>query len=759
MADMFRARPVTTQGDPALSELTRNTLKGLRRNIWMVVACALLFTALSVVFISTRVATYEAQASLMIDPRIAASNGGAAAVPALFINDELIVDSEIAVLQSDRLLRRVAQTLPAPAVHDAEDQNDAPGALSILLGRLDPRSWFGASDTDAAVKTEQERLADAVDWLRREIAIQRQGTTYVIGLSFSAEDPDLAVQVVNSVAEGYIALFGEEQLEQSRRMSDWLGDEIVRLSETLARLEAEATAFRSDNDLPMKDEGNAVLQEIADIDAEAIDMRAEIRTARAELESILLDLDRLEDPLYLGRLTSAAFEDADLEALQFQLRTIQQSENAESDAQLYEFVVSRLRARLERLRDTREAQIEVAQATLDGLAREKDALEREATRISEAQIPLRAKERQIQALQVQYAALSKQLQDRETATRFTASNARIIDLALPPPGPLEDDGIGLRILVGAMIAGTVLGLALVFLREQLDDRVRSSRDIIDGLDLPYVGAIPVLPWRRLSAPEAIAPWLNMTALTRRERRQVAHLFAGSRHSSRRFADTLRRAASMLRTQAPPPDPRGGRDGPRLVLVTSARSGDGKTTFTANLAAFLAEQGQSVLLVDGDPGDHTLSRLMAPALSEENRRDLQKADNSVDTNQALILTPRSPLVRVDALGPHLTVLTATSDHLDDDPTGYVNALRMVLTAHAQSADLVLVDASSLTSTVEDLVEMPGSPQVFLVARFGGISTSALRATLQQRPMIASKIIGSFVSRVKERELKLYEPLTD
>src|SRR5262249_40394656 len=61
---------------------------------------------------------------------------------------------------------------------------------------------------------------------------------------------------------------------------------------------------------------------------------------------------------------------------------------------------------------------------------------------------------------------------------------------------------------------------------------------------------------------------------------------------------------------------------RTIGITSAQQGEGKTTVAINLAHAMADAGKSVLLVDADLRNRTLTGLLAPA-SKQGLRDAVK----------------------------------------------------------------------------------------------------------------------------------------
>jgi Mrp family chromosome partitioning ATPase len=117
-----------------------------------------------------------------------------------------------------------------------------------------------------------------------------------------------------------------------------------------------------------------------------------------------------------------------------------------------------------------------------------------------------------------------------------------------------------RNLLLAAIAGLLVGLALAFVRDRLDDRIKSEEDVAEALPgIPVLATVPRWRpgqrWRR----EAAESYNNLGVSVRSVN--------GSTASS--------------------------------YLVTSAIGEDGKSTTALNLALALGREGRNAMLVDGD----------------------------------------------------------------------------------------------------------------------------------------------------------------
>ena len=124
-------------------------------------------------------------------------------------------------------------------------------------------------------------------------------------------------------------------------------------------------------------------------------------------------------------------------------------------------------------------------------------------------------------------------------------------------------------VIGAAV-GLLLGVALAFVLDALDTRARSPAEIRDRLRLPLLG--------RISDPPPGIRKSNQLALLARPEGAEADMFRALR-STLEFANVEHYA--------------------RLIMVTSAGEGEGKSTVAANLAVSLARAGRRVLLADLD----------------------------------------------------------------------------------------------------------------------------------------------------------------
>jgi Mrp family chromosome partitioning ATPase len=225
----------------------------------------------------------------------------------------------------------------------------------------------------------------------------------------------------------------------------------------------------------------------------------------------------------------------------------------------------------------------------------------------------------------------------------------------------------------ALFPALLLGALCAFLREALDETISCEEDVIRAMpELQTLGQVPRI---RRGEP----------ALTVRKRPED------------QTAEAYRRIRANLNWT-------GGR---RIILVTSAIRGEGKTTTTVNLAFALAESGQNVLLIDGDLRVQRLSRIMGT-----------KTESAGDDS-----TP-------EWVSQHLSVLGAPrAAKASDIAKGAW--LQSALDEAGDSYEIILVDAPPMLIASETTIFADIVDGTLLVVGAGIVSERQVRKALRQR----------------------------
>jgi polysaccharide biosynthesis transport protein len=267
-----------------------------------------------------------------------------------------------------------------------------------------------------------------------------------------------------------------------------------------------------------------------------------------------------------------------------------------------------------------------------------------------------------------YANLVEKEQELRTLEALQTSNANLLRPARKAeqvqPRPVRNGLIGLAL-------GLLLGIGFALLRDALDTRVRSVDEIAAGLDLPLLG--------RLAEPP------------KRIRRK------GGLVMREEPASSLAEAFRVLRTNV---DFANVTRGARLLMVTSAAEGEGKSTTAANLAFAFARQGKHVALVELDLRRPSLARLVGldggPGITDVavHWTPISEAIASVAVTDARAETTNGSTNGHGTVAGKLDVLVAGS--LPPNPGEFVatRGVRDVLQDLRHLYDLVLIDSPPL-----------------------------------------------------------------
>src|SRR5690606_19115472 len=120
-----------------------------------------------------------------------------------------------------------------------------------------------------------------------KLNVYRVEGSRVIVIEFSSEDPKLAAEIPNLIADTYIASQGNAKLESNAAATQWLAPEIEDLSKRVKEAEAKVAAYRGQSDI-LVGQNNSVLatQQLAELSSELSRLRASRAAAEATADSV-----------------------------------------------------------------------------------------------------------------------------------------------------------------------------------------------------------------------------------------------------------------------------------------------------------------------------------------------------------------------------------------------------------------------------------------------------------------------------------------
>jgi succinoglycan biosynthesis transport protein ExoP len=299
--------------------------------------------------------------------------------------------------------------------------------------------------------------------------------------------------------------------------------------------------------------------------------------------------------------------------------------------------------------------------------------------------------------------------DVEAATR--SGNVEVAESASVPSEPFSPTPVRDSALAGLL--ALIVGVAIAFLLDRLDDKVHTTADAERVSGVPAVGAIPIyLHGRRArrlarTTPREIVPLDSMAAEAYRALR-----------SNLRFS-----AVGVKRT---------------TILLTSSEGSEGKSTVAANLAVVLAEAGLRVVVVSADLRKPSISGFFGIDETERGLTTVLLGDHEL-----VDCIVRVPL----ASGRSLYVLPAGP--LPQNPAEVLGsqALRDTLDAIERAgADFVLIDSPPVLPVADALALSQFADGVLVLSVAGRTSFGHLSETVERLRQVNAELIGVVLNGV-------------
>lgn len=664
----------------------RLLLRRLRTRAWRLKYLLLFLTlcclALAMAASHLQGPRYSATAQIEIDPLGEVSADSGALGAAERERHRLYLQTQYELLQSGFIADRVA------TAEGAATDSAFRSALDLRSG--DPSSRVVASRITATIAIEPVRGSNLVD------------------IVATTPSPQVSARIANAWAEEFLEANLEKRFGNDREARDRLASQLAAQREALEAAEARLSEYASENDIVVLDPPSeeamgrqagaeslsasqlealnvaliaATLRRVearSALDAQPagsdIDRVSALRSRRAEAASRLAELR--------GTLGDAnprvqALE-AEIEALDRAIASDDADDYDAPDLQAaYEDALrqeNQLRAQLDALRD----------GFVDGQGSltEYGILRREVDTNREL-----------------YEALLQRQAELGTS-EAGANNMRLVAGAVPPPAP---GGLTMeRAVVLALVVSVLLSVAIVGLAERLDRRLRDTQQVERHLGLAALGEIP---WDDSGDP-------------------LTEVQGPRSYLARTYASILDGILASLPDHAR-----------RVVLLTSATAGEGKSLSALALVLANRAAGGKSILLDLDLRKGGLSRLLGTPATAEGMGEF--------------LTGKAPAPAIIHLADRgIDFIPAGS--VGGESSGLVarGGLARLLADLDQRYDLVVIDSPPALDEpdVEEIAYLSGG--VLLALRAGETSAYTARDALAPLGQPGITVLGALVTMVRE-----------
>ena len=400
----------------------------------------------------------------------------------------------------------------------------------------------------------------------------------VIAIQMSDIVPKRAEDVINGVIDAYNYDAIEDKRAISNITKEFIDERLALLSEELNLADSDIASFKKDNQLyNLQSQSMLGAQEIQEFKKQELSIEGNIEMAKYILDYISnnkTELDLIPASTVAMSGASAALasqiDNYNTSLLEYQ-RLL--SESSESNPMILD-----LKAHIASIRNTIISSLE---SHINGLYLQASHIDREHRKANarlnetpEKEKALLSKTRQQKVKEELYIYLLTKLEENALVGATAESNARVIDFAYGADKPISPKRSMIYLL--ALIMGCVIPFAIIYLREVLNNTVRSRRDLESVLTAPFLGDIPQVE----KTNNAVA--------------QVKEDSCDILSESFRM---LRTSLNFMEVSHPVKD----------IMVTSSIPHSGKTFVSSNLATTIAAAGKRVLLMDIDLRRRTLTK--------------------------------------------------------------------------------------------------------------------------------------------------------
>ena len=552
--------------------------------------------------------------------------------------------------------------------------------------------------------------------LKKNLKVENIGGTDVLQLSYISRNPKEVAAVVNKLMNIYIennVLVNEAEVLAAR---EFIYKQLPQTEATVRKAEADLRRFREANQIvSLEEERKKSVEEVEDIKSQLAEFKTQMDGATAESASLMkkLGMTSSEQAIAISRLSQTPA----VQTVRTELQTVEnqlsverarfldespeiialKSKQASLQALLQERINQELSTQqivpdrdfqagdlelklIEKLITTEQERLS-SSAKLASLTNIQASYRQRLNTLPRLEQDERELERRVDAAQSTYKTLLTKIQELQAAENQAIGNARIIENASVPKKPSLDKAV-IALPLGGILLGTLLAGVVVFILEIRDSSIKTVKAAKKLFGYTLLGAIPSFERsKKVRLPDLSSEEFVLKIPVRDT-------------PSSPISEVYRMIQANLEFL-------GTDKAPKVIVVASSVSKEGKSTVAANLAVAVAELKQQVLLVDADmrhPFQHHAWRLT----------------NEVGLSNVIAGQGKLQLA-VKEVMPNLDVLT--SGVMPPNPVALLKSKAMIslIEYASKNYDFVIIDAPPLVLASDALILGKMTDGVLLVAR--------------------------------------------
>ena len=552
------------------------------------------------------------------------------------------------------------------------------------------------------------RLRIATSLVAANLSVTPPQEGQLIKFSFDSTSPQLAASVANAVADGFIDTAIQRRYESSAYARNFLERQINKTRGDLERSERSLVAYAQQQGIVQT--GN--VQGGGDTSSLQGDALMKINDALADATARRIAAEgAYRQSLATGPTTEVTQSTQPMQQQLAQLRADYQQkrtfmkpdhpemESLESQINELQRQISQQASRVATSRNN------TLMAQYRGALAAEHQLQAQVAQLKGAVLNLRGRsirytilQREVDTNRALYDALLQRYKQIGVAGGVGVAPVSIVDRAEVPRLPFKPN-LFLNLLLGLGL-GLAAGMAGAIGLEFINDTIKSREDVRRKLALPCLGAVPRTP-----AKDAFVEDLKDPASVISE--AYSAIVAALRFSTE---------SGM----------------PKVLMLTSTRSGEGKSSSALALAQNFARRGRSILLIDGD--------LRKPAFKAASEKvGLSKLLTTDDKVEDHVVETQHPGLWLLPSGP---VPPSPADLLS---TGRI---RKVIAEASERFELVVIDGPPTLGLADAPLLAAAAGEVLFVIESSRTRTRAAVEALNRLEATGTHIVGAVLTKATD-----------
>jgi exopolysaccharide transport family protein len=644
--------------------------------------------------------------------------------------DSNAVDSEVEIMRSNSVGERVVAQLHLD--QDPEFNSEIKTAaspegslksffsLKALGGNKAKAATTGSSDLNAKL-SRQEVLNNVMQGL----SVKRVGLTRIVNITYTSLSKTKSAVIADAFAHAYLDQKLAVKDSANQEATGWLSTRINDLRQQVEDADRAVQEYKIQHNLLAADGGATMAQqEISDLNRQLATVRVDQAESQARLNTARSQLangsnggdvgEALNSPVVSSLKSQAATVSANLAELQSRYGP-NHPEVIRAQHQLAD-INNQIQAEISRIISNLEAQNQIQAQRTGSLVGSVNRAQGELAAGSKAMVKLQELQLNADSVRTLYESYLDRFKQTATQSGGQSANATIVTQAKIPTRPSSPQ-MALS-LVFALAGATLSAGGSVLIRRAFDSGLTTGSDVERKLGVHYLTGVPAL-YSTLDAsmPNNIKP----------------HQYVVQKPLSV-FAEGFRSLRASLLYANP------GRE-TKIIAVTSALPGEGKTTTSVCLALTMAVAGNSVCVVDCDLRRRSLHELFGMSAD----KGLVEVLEGRATLDEVLLTDETTGLK---LLPLSTNATTTRDVFGSE------AMDALLDQLRDRFDLVVLDTAPVLPVVDTRILARKSDVVAVLVRWRHTPLKAVQRTIDLLKDVKVNVGGVALSQVNVREQAKY-----